>query len=179
MEKEKWIWFDFFSKKSSKKGRIFNALKSNFLFSHLDDQEIEDVQRYIQLRHYEPQEVIFDQYEKGLGMYILMQGSVEVKMPMQNLQQETFITTLSAGAFFGELALVDIESRRTASAYAITNTTLLGFFKPDLLELSKRKPATGLKIYMQLCAVLGKRLLESQEKNADIPRPLFFKGTGT
>ncbi len=41
---------------------------------------------------------------------------------------------------------------------------LIGFFKPDLMEILERKPEMGAKIMFQLATVLGRRLLETTEK---------------
>ena len=41
---------------------------------------------------------------------------------------------------------------------------LIGFFKPDLMEILERKPAMGVKILFQLATVLGERLLQTTDR---------------
>lgn len=169
LKKLNYLWADLFSKRNDNDLTLLSTLKSNLLFSKLKRKEIAYVSKYVHVRHYEPNELIFSQNEKGLGLYIIVKGSVDVKMrPNDKTKEEVSIQTLSSGGFFGELALVDEESRRTASAYAITNTVLIGFFKPDLIEILERKPETGVKILYQLSIVLGKRLSETTEAYTEL-----------
>ena len=49
---------------------------------------------------------------------------------------------------------------------------MIGFFKPDLMEILERSPATGIKITFRLAEVLGKRLKETTEKVSDLRRAL-------
>ena len=51
---------------------------------------------------------------------------------------------------------------------AAEDSMLLGFFKPDLLEILERQPATGVKILMRLSEVLGRRLKETTLKVTEL-----------
>jgi CRP-like cAMP-binding protein len=77
---------------------------------------------------------------------------------------EIVITKLSPGDFFGELSLVEEGGRRSATATAKNETTLIGFFKPDLLEILERNPNAGVKIALRLGEVLGCRLRETNDR---------------
>ncbi len=168
-KKLSFLWADLFSKRKDTDLTLLSTLKNNLLFSKLKRKEIAYVSKYVHVRHYDPNEIIFAQNEKGLGLYIIVKGSVDVKMkPNEKASEEVSIQTLSAGGFFGELALVDQDARRTASAYANSNTILIGFFKPDLMEILERKPETGVKILYQLSIVLGKRLSETTEAYTEL-----------
>ena len=97
-------------------------------------------------------------------MYIIANGTVEIRVrPHWNPDTEMLVTTLRTGSFFGELALVDRDNKRTATAVALRPTTLIGFFKPDLLEIVDRQPTMGVKILYSLSKVLGRRLAETTE----------------
>jgi len=65
---------------------------------------------------------------------------------------------------------VDPDNIRTAAAVAVERTVVVGFFKPDLMELLERKPEMGVKILFQLSTVLGRRLLETTEKITALSR---------
>lgn len=158
----RFVWLDIFSRKSESEITILSTLKSNQLFTRLSPRELAYVAKMVHVRHYEPGELVFAQYEKGLGMYMIAKGAVEIKMRTSE-KIEVPITTLDAGSFFGELALIDQEAKRTASAYAQGPTMLIGFFKPDLMEIIERKPETGVKIAFQLARVLGRRLSETTD----------------
>lgn len=168
LSSQKFLWINLFPRKSETEHLVFNTLKECQLFNKLQKREIDYISKFVHVRQYTPGEAIFSQYEKGLGLYIIAKGSVEIKSrSSQASEAEALITTLSAGSFFGELALVDTESKRAASAYATGPTTLIGFFKPDLLEIMERKPQTGVKLLFSLAKVLGKRLTEATELIAE------------
>lgn len=160
----KFLWVDLFSNKNETDMTILATLKANQLFSTLNARELKYLAHTVHVRSYEPGEAIFKQYEKGIGGYMIAKGGVEIKVtPLDKPDGEILITTLTAGHFFGELALIDADSKRSASAYAHGPTTLIGFFKPDLLEIMERRPETGVKILFQLAKVLGKRLNETTD----------------
>lgn len=160
----KFLWLDLFSRKSESEITVLSTLKTNQLFLKLTNRELRYVAKTVHVRTYEPTESIFQQYEKGLGMYMIAKGAVDIKLRVsEKTESEIVVTTLGPGSFFGELALIDTDNKRSASAYAQGPTTLIGFFKPDLLEIMERKPETGVKILFQLSKVLGRRLNETTD----------------
>ncbi|MBI3557990.1 MAG: cyclic nucleotide-binding domain-containing protein [Deltaproteobacteria bacterium] len=167
----KFLWLDLFSRKSESEITILSTLKSNQLFVKLTNRELAYVSKTVHIRTYDPGEVVFEQYEKGLGMYMIAKGAIDIKLRGNDkTENEILVTTLTPGSFFGELALIDTDNKRSASAYAQGPTTLIGFFKPDLLEIMERKPETGVKILFQLSKVLGRRLNETTELIASMSR---------
>lgn len=165
----RYLWLDLFSRKDEQEVTILSTLKMNQLFVKLTSRELSYVSKVVHLRNYDPGEVVFEQFEKGLGMYMIASGSVAIKIRgAEKNEPEVLVTTLGVGSFFGELALIDTDNKRTASAYAVGPTSLVGFFKPDLLEIMERKPETGVKILFQLSRVLGRRLNETTDLIAQL-----------
>lgn len=162
------IWRDLFKKKKPLQS-LQDTLQNNILFSTLTRAELRYLSNFVYERVYQTNEAIFRQNDRGLGMYLISKGRVAIKT--QSSQNELLVTTLGEGSFFGELALIDGNHNRTASAYSLEKCTVIGFFKPDLEEIIERKPAMGVKIMSQLCVVLGRRLLETTEKLSQISRP--------
>lgn len=115
-------------------------------------------------RNYQAHETIFNQGDIGVGFYIIQSGSVDIyveSLSKSGHQQKDLIHTLEPGHFFGELALVEENEIRTATAVARVNTKLIGFFRPDLLEVINRSPITGARLSLRLAETLGRRLKES------------------
>lgn len=160
------LWQDLFRKssqnRSGAKEGIIQVLKDNILFRGLSGAELKYISNFVYERHYQTGEPIFHQGDRGVGMYMI--GSGKVAITTEGLSSEHFVTELLAGSFLGEIALVDPDSVRTATILAVEPTTLIGFFKPDLMEIVARRPATGVKILMQLSEVIGRRLVETTEK---------------
>lgn len=157
------LWADLFPRKrdDATLARI-NALRDSLLFCTLSDSELEYLCGMIHERVYEKGEVIFRQNERGFGLYAITYGKVSIRA--QGEEKETEIATLTGGSFFGELALIEEENFRNASAVALERTVLIGFFKPDLMEILHRRPEMGVKILLQLSMVLGRRLMETTEQ---------------
>lgn len=162
-------------KRNTKEKSIKDILQNNFLFQDLRRKELQFVLNIVHIRDYRTSEKIFQQSEVGVGMYIIVTGRVDIEV--ENFMDESpndlvLITRLGAGDFFGELSLVETEGRRTASATAAENTRLIGFFKPDLIEILDRNPAVGVKIVFRLAEVLGRRLKETTEKVTQLRREM-------
>lgn len=159
------------------KNSTLRYLRENLLFRDLSSRELKMVENIVNVRHYRPGESVFKQDEVGLGMYIVCSGSVNIFTEEFDIQSDTIkqnlVTKLSPGSFFGELSLVEENGRRSASAVAHDACTLIGFFKPDLLEIIQRNPIAGVKILMRLGEVLGLRLRETTSKISEL------KGTST
>lgn len=161
------IWKDLFSSEREK-NPVSTALKENALFRDLSLYELRYLERIVHIRKYEAGEFVFQQDEIGIGMYIIAKGSVDIKVNPKtkdkSTEEDVVITTLKRGTFFGEQALIEAESKRTASALVTEPSVLIAFLKPDLLDIVHRKPSLGIKITMQLARVLGKRLKRTTDR---------------
>ncbi len=162
------LWENLF-KKTDLQDQVRAVLRDNFIFQKLSPRELKFVENIVHVRSYQPGEMIFRQDEVGVGMYLVMSGAVDVTI--NDIGEEfgaeperVFVTRLGAGDFFGEIALVEDHSRRNANALAHSETKLIGFFKPDLMEILERNPATGAKLMYRLSEVLGRRLRETTDK---------------
>jgi CRP-like cAMP-binding protein len=156
------LWKDLFRRGSPEKRNIVEILRENVLFRTLTRRELFYLSNFVYERIYQADEPVFQQGDRGIGMYIIAKGRVAIRT--QGSQSESLVTVLNEGSFFGEIALVEAENVRTASAVPLEKSTVIGFFKPDLAEILERKPDMGVKILFQLCTVLGRRLVETTER---------------
>jgi CRP/FNR family cyclic AMP-dependent transcriptional regulator len=141
------VWANLFRKNKSNEKNMSKVLKENILFSTLTPRELNYLATLVYERVYQPEEPVFQQNDRGLGMYLISQGRVAIKT--QTGKTEVWVTSLTEGSFFGEMALVDPENIRTATAIAVERTVMIGFFISDLTEILDRKPAMGAKIMFQ------------------------------
>lgn len=169
------LWDNLFRIKA-KDDDIRAVLRGNILFQDLNDRELRFIESIVHVRRFHAGEPIFKQGEVGVGMYLISKGRIEIYVndpnPLTDDLREIFITQLLPGDFFGELALVEDNARRTATAISRDESLLIGFFKPDLTEVLDRQPDVGIKITLRLAEVLGKRLKETTEKVSDLRRAL-------
>jgi len=147
------VWSNIFKKNKIVEESIFSVLKRLPIFQDLNYKELKAVERILHRRTYRADEVIFKEYEPGVGMYIIESGKVHITLGKEN----KLLVLLSSGDFFGEMALI-LEGQRTASAIATEPTKLLGFFQPDLFNLLETSPKTGNKILQRLAQMIAERL---------------------
>lgn len=159
-----------------KKTELRKVLADNELFKDLNTVELTFLESVINVRSYRPGEIIFKQGEVGVGMYIVLAGQVSVHVeeiiPKTLESKVSMVAQLEKGDFFGELALVEHEGRRSATATAQNETSLIGFYKPDLIEILERNPTTGVKILMRLAEVLGVRLKQTSARISELKKEL-------
>jgi CRP-like cAMP-binding protein len=154
------LYKNFFRKKDSS-NPVLQALGNIPIFENLRDSELNDVARLTHERTYKLDEHVFKKLAPAEGMYVIMNGAVEINDP----DSGTIFASLESGDFFGELALLD-EEPRSASAISTQPSTLIGFFRTDLLTLMKRSPELGNKILLNLSRVLGERLRRTNQELA-------------
>ncbi len=162
----KTLWDNLF-RKNSAQTRITSLLKDTILFKDLETHELEMVEKIMNPRQFHAGEIIFRQGDGGVGMYLIVNGSVNIFLDevLENQElRQSLVTRLFTGDFFGESALVIEGGKRSATVVAREDCELLGFFYPDLLQIIKKKPPVGNKILFRLGEVLGTRLRETNKK---------------
>jgi CRP-like cAMP-binding protein len=115
------------------------ALAKVSLFAGCSDEDLRDIASLAHLLSFEDGAVIVPEGEEGLGFYLLLSGAANV------LQDGKTINHLSAGQFFGEIALLE-GTPRTASVVADGRTVCLGILRSDFRPLLVRQPRIALRI---------------------------------
>jgi CRP/FNR family cyclic AMP-dependent transcriptional regulator len=157
------LWENIFKFHQKEKDEIDNILIQIPIFQDLNNRELRTIKRILHQREYKKNEVIFNQGDVGLGMYIIVKGTVEIVCgPARHILAE-----LNEGDFFGELALLD-DSPRSATAVSKTPCKMLCFFKPELLDLINRDPGLGSKILFKLAWTIGERLKSTNEQVSEL-----------
>ena len=150
------FWSNIFRRRDREETDVFEILKKMPIFQDLSRREIVKIESILHRRNWSADEAIVKEGDPGVGMYIIVSGEVQISQVGEGgvrLQ----LATLTSGDFFGEQALLD-DSPRTASAYASETCRIIGFFRPDLLELIESNPRLGLKIVMRLSQMISVRL---------------------
>ncbi|MYM26478.1 cyclic nucleotide-binding domain-containing protein [Duganella sp. FT135W] len=130
-------------------------LKESALFSTLTPLELKIVDRLMHERRYLADEIIFDEGEEGQALYLVMSGRVIISRHLDAGRE--VVAELSAGSFFGDLALLD-NSPRNAQTRALDNCELAVFFRADFMGLMETDPVIGYKISLALARHIGRRL---------------------
>jgi CRP/FNR family cyclic AMP-dependent transcriptional regulator len=141
--------------------RIEN-LKGLSLFKRLTTRELRELDELLHERSYQKDEVIFDEGDAGLGLFIVVSGRVKVTSSHAALQR--LAPEFGPGDFFGELALFE-ETQRTARVVALEPTQVLAFFRREFFSLLERDEGIGAKILFELSRTVvlrSRKLLTGQ-----------------
>ncbi len=94
-------------------------------------------------RKYETDEIIFEEGDDAFKIYFVESGNISIYI--QKYHRTEDISTIHSGDCFGEMAILH-NSRRTASAKAIGETTLLSLDKLTFRKIIQDNPTIGKKI---------------------------------
>lgn len=170
------LWGSIVRRHAKKEQLVFDALRAVPMFHELSDRDVRTVQKIVYVRYYTDRETVFSAGDPSLGMYIINAGAVRIIREIP-LGQQKVIAELTAGDVFGEMGLID-DSPRSATAVVHGTAEIIGFFKPELLNMSLRQPQLGLKIFLSVAKTLSARLrlthqqldelLQAREKEQDV-----------
>ncbi len=155
------LWENIFRKQNEKLSETALALRQVPVFNGLTKKELREVEHIVHQREFSAGETIFHQGDPGLGMYIILQGHVQI-VNNENPDKPIVYSELNDGDFFGDLALVD-DADRSATALAATDTRVIAFFRPELKDILSRFPNLGNKILINLATVIARRLRKTND----------------
>ena len=98
-------------------------------------------------RAVEAGEVIFRQGEKGIDLFVIQSGSVEISRG--GGAHRTVMATLRQGDFFGEMSVLE-SMPRDADAVAVERTELLVITQGGLLIRLRRDPTFAVEMLHKL-----------------------------
>lgn len=127
-------------------------LKKIHLFHGLDDDDFMALAEELDEVPVAKGGVIFQQDTAADAFYLIYGGSVRIVRKVE--KKEHVLATLVKNDYFGELALA-MKRRRSATATALADTTLLKLSRADFEKLYKRSPQ--IKVNLQL-AVRSRQL---------------------
>jgi CRP-like cAMP-binding protein len=122
------------------------------LFSGLSQRQLGKLLIKLFERNYQAGETIFVQGDAGKALFIVLSGKVSIFR--NHNETEEHLVTLTAGSYFGELALID-DQPRFASARADEPTGLLMLYKSDFDDLIEGHKAIAIKVMSNLLRTLA------------------------
>ncbi len=103
-------------------------------------------------------EMLFRKGESGSSMYVIEEGEIEILLPVDPPVNEMILSTFKEGEFFGELSLF-ADTPRTASARALTETSLVEMQRGDFITFVMERPSVSIS----MLAEMAKRLQLTNE----------------
>jgi len=135
-----------------------DILRQVWLFSGLDEQQLEAVSSFTFQKSFSPGELIVEEGRTGNGMYAIISGNVEAVKAL-GTERERTVNRLGIGEVFGEMALLG-EWPRTASVRAVNDVQCLGIDRWVFLTQLERHPQVGIR----LLQVLAQKLRDSDAR---------------
>jgi CRP/FNR family cyclic AMP-dependent transcriptional regulator len=139
---------------------VVDLLRRVSLFSELSDPELERIAQVAIPRSYPRDTRVIHEGDPGDACFIVRTGSCRVTREHPDGRAIT-LATLGPGAIFGELAMLDGESR-SASVEATEDAELLALSASDMRALIREHPGLAEK----LVVALTRRLREANERIA-------------
>ncbi|WP_438351091.1 Crp/Fnr family transcriptional regulator [Paenibacillus sp. FA6] len=113
-------------------------------FKQLEVEELQKVSSYVITRTYDKGVNVFLEDGDGDELYIIQSGVV--KIYRENEAREIILAIFTEGDFFGEMAVLENELMRSASAKTMEETTLYVLKRHDFHWLMNNNPQISLKI---------------------------------
>jgi CRP/FNR family transcriptional regulator len=139
------------------------------LFSSLNPHELTEIAGIAKRAEFKRGEIIFQQGDVSRDLYAIESGQVEISTRGM-LQEVKLLATLKNGDLFGEMALFDPNSVRSATATATQTSMIIVIPGAAFERLLKEKPGISFK----LLGTLSQRLKESNSRTAGVkaaPQP--------
>ena len=155
-------WANVFREEISHEETIDEALRRIKIFSLLSDRELARLAGIVHVRNYVAGETVMHRGVEQSGFYMILRGSVDIVRESLDGSRQV-VGNLGAYELLGEFALLD-STPRTSSIVAAESSLLIGFFKPDLMEILATNPVLGCKILLRLAEEMSRGLAADYEK---------------
>jgi CRP/FNR family cyclic AMP-dependent transcriptional regulator len=144
-----------------------NTLRDEIIFYLFDDEDIDKIAPFFELRDHPAGSIIFKEGDPGDFIGFVISGKLEVKKQTEFKGNQLIIALLTKGAMVGELSMFD-KRQRSATVEAVEDTSLIIFRSESMDSLMQRHPYTGIKILKGLIKILSLRLRKATERLTNI-----------
>lgn len=134
------------------------------VLKNFTENELRILAKFLHLRKFSAGETIFNQRELGVGFYLIYSGYTDIVVAgtdsLENEKEKNLghILTLEKYDYFGELALLQQNSSRSATAISRQGCELLGLFRPDLDQMINIYPLIAAKLLQSVSLIVANRL---------------------
>ncbi|HOI29706.1 MAG TPA: Crp/Fnr family transcriptional regulator [Melioribacteraceae bacterium] len=118
------------------------------IFSEIPMDTIEKIEKIGTRRMFNKNDVILMEDEVGSALFVIVQGKVKVARTSSD-GREVILTILSDSDFFGEMAILDGQTR-SATVVAIEDSELFLIQRNDFINLLKEYPEVAISLLQEL-----------------------------
>jgi CRP-like cAMP-binding protein len=146
----------------------YKDLASIPLFSELNDSEMEEISKFAIHQTYRKDNMVLIEEEVGSTMFIILSGRVKISR-ISDDGREVILSILCEGDFFGEMAILDGQTR-SANAVTLEDSELLLIRREDFLKMLHDYPQVSINLIKELAHRLRKS--DSQIKSLSLQNAL-------
>lgn len=129
-------------------------LKSIPLFSELSDKDLDRIISVGNKQRYHKENLILIEEEVGSSMFVILDGRVKISR-ISDDGREVILSILSEGDFFGEMSLLDGQTR-SANVTAIDDSELLVIRREEFLQMLHDYPQIAINLLKELAQRIRK-----------------------
>ena len=128
------------------------------LFEGLSHDDLQRIARSFKERRFSAGDTVATEGAGGVGFFVIAEGTANVDVHGEQRGQ------LGPGDYFGEIALLDDQARRTATITAASDLTCYGLTAWEFRPLVEN----NAEIAWKLLQVMARRLRESEQQQVSI-----------
>lgn len=140
-------------------GQIAELVAHTRFFSGFEKADIEALAGFLKLYRAGKGGVILREGDPGDYMVLLIEGKVDI-LKSDTQHRQKLVSTVLPGTTIGEMAVVDGE-RRFATCVASEPTVFAVLSRDTLAHIIHDQPRLGVKILVQLLAMMSQRLRQT------------------
>jgi len=134
------------------------------VMKHLNKNELETLEKYLELKKYKKDEFLYEEKTPSLGLFFLKKGEVSIwakQLELSNKKELAQIRriTFTSGVVIGEMAFFE-NIKHKLSAKAQSDIEVYYLSRDSFENLSLNEPVLTQKIMIEICSHLSKRLRE-------------------
>ncbi len=145
-----------------------DVLRSIPLFSELNDKQLEEISRHCIRQIYKKDNMVLIEEEVGSTMFVILDGRVKISR-ISDEGREVILSILCDGDFFGEMAILDGQTR-SANAVTLEDTQMLIIRRENFLQMLYDYPQIAINLLKELAHRL--RRSDSQIKSLSLQNAL-------
>ncbi|NQU59808.1 MAG: SLC26A/SulP transporter family protein [Rhodospirillales bacterium] len=119
--------------------------------------DVKMIRRFFTRQSFKAGESIFQQGDTGDALFYISRGRADVVVRLHHTGQVKRLQSLTDGAVFGEMAILD-NKPRAASIVAAEDTVCYRLSVGDFEKLKESKYEIALKLFANICAMLSGRI---------------------
>ncbi|MEA1987361.1 MAG: Crp/Fnr family transcriptional regulator [Candidatus Marinimicrobia bacterium] len=142
-----------------------STLKNIILFEDLPDSALEAISKLFKTNHYQKDNIILFEEDLGDLLFFIIEGEVKITRANE-MGREIILSIIQKGDFFGEMSILDGESR-SANAVTLSDATIIIINRDDFYFILKKYPDVAIRLLKNLTQRLRRadKLIESLSLN--------------